>query len=164
MPLKLTETLQKKIYEDDLAHPDFIATLMNKTCLTIEKHISEVAKSNIDFAEYILEFEACFQKCALVFNENNRDDRSDETTDLLDIFGDSKMKIGFRETLNEKEKFALLLMYQLIGNLGYCYSEEGNYDKAKLYFDVVQADLTKPEPKPKPCCLVSKKLSSTIFS
>ena len=36
---KLNETLKKKIYEDDQADPDLIATVMNKTCYTIEKRI-----------------------------------------------------------------------------------------------------------------------------
>ena len=36
---KLNETLKKKIYEDDKAYPDLIATVMNKTCYTIEKRI-----------------------------------------------------------------------------------------------------------------------------
>ena len=48
-------------------------------------------------------------------------------------------------------------MFQLIANLGYCYSEEGDYDRAKLHFDAGQADdWTMFEPKS--CCTVSQNL------
>ena len=48
---------------------------MNKTCLTIEKRISEerLVTSKIDFKEYKKVFEDCFQKCKNVFNDNSNE-------------------------------------------------------------------------------------------
>ena len=132
-----------------------------QSAIVKQRYLSEeTSTSNIDFAEYKKVFEECFQKCILVFTNDNSDERNHETTDLLDIFGDMKANIDIsqvRQTLNEKEKTSLTLMFQLIGNLGYCYSEEGDYDRAKLHFDAGQADdWTMFEPKS--CCTVSQNL------